>query len=275
MWHGFILLIIYNNELFFRIYKSCLTKIIAQLGGGQMKSYILKIEMIGFDPLIWRRVIMPAGATFKRLHDTIQGVTNFSSILEDFHLYKFDLTNQENISVTNDEQAYLEQQNVNPDLLLKKLEKVPIEFREFERRRMQRVLVKVRKPQSIKIDKYLEKYQELNYMYDFGDGWRFTVKLEKVVDDYYFGYPTLLEGEQDAPPEDVGGIPGFYHFLEIFEDETHPEHDKIRKWVESQRYRPFNREDINGWIKNIHYKKTEWSKIKHRNYEVLEDKYVK
>lgn len=240
-----------------------------------MKSYILKIEMIGFDPLIWRRVIMPAGATFKRLHDTIQGVTNFSSILEDFHLYKFDLTNQENISVTNDEQAYLEQQNVNPDLLLKKLEKVPIEFREFERRRMQRVLVKVRKPQSIKIDKYLEKYQELNYMYDFGDGWRFTVKLEKVVDDYYFGYPTLLEGEQDAPPEDVGGIPGFYHLLEIFEDETHPEHDKIRKWVESQRYRPFNREDINGWIKNIHYKKTEWSKIKHRNYEVLEDKYVK
>lgn len=135
------------------------------------------------------------------IYDTIQGVTNFSSILEDFHLYKFDLTDQENISVTNDEQAYLEQQNVNPDLLLKKLEKVPIEFREFERRRMQRVLVKVRKPQSIKIDKYLEKYQELNYMYDFGDGWRFTVKLEKVVDDYYFGYPTLLEGEQDALQE--------------------------------------------------------------------------
>lgn len=241
-----------------------------------MKSYIIKIELIDSDPIIWRRIIMPADATFKRLHDTIQGVTNFAScVLEDYHLYKFDLIDQENISVTNDEEAYLEQGNVNPDVLLKELEKVQLEFREFEKNRIRQLLAKVRKPQSIKIDKYLEKYKELNYMYDFGDGWEFTVKLEKVVDDYYFGYPTLLAGEQEAPPEDVGGIPGFYHFLEIYEDESHPEHKEMHEWAENQRYRPFNREDINNWIKTIHYKKTEWDKIKHRNYEVLEDKYVK
>lgn len=44
-----------------------------------MKSFIIKIELIGSDPLIWRRVIMPAEATFNRLHDIIQNVTNFKS----------------------------------------------------------------------------------------------------------------------------------------------------------------------------------------------------
>ena len=44
-----------------------------------MKSYIIKIELEESNPLIWRKVIMPAGATYKRLHDVIQNVTNFQS----------------------------------------------------------------------------------------------------------------------------------------------------------------------------------------------------
>ncbi|WP_286162931.1 hypothetical protein [Bacillus sp. es.034] len=54
-----------------------------------MKSYIVKIELEESDPLIWRRVIMPAGATYRRLHDVIQNVTNFQSGYpsEGYHLY--------------------------------------------------------------------------------------------------------------------------------------------------------------------------------------------
>ena len=44
-----------------------------------MKAYKTKIELTGSYPLIWRRVIIPAGATFNRLHDIIQNVTNFKS----------------------------------------------------------------------------------------------------------------------------------------------------------------------------------------------------
>lgn len=40
-----------------------------------MKSYITRIELEESNPLIWRRVIMPAGATYKRLHDVIQEET--------------------------------------------------------------------------------------------------------------------------------------------------------------------------------------------------------
>ena len=47
-----------------------------------MKAYILKMSFQDITPLIWRRVILPAGATFHRLHQTIQIVTNFQSDLD-------------------------------------------------------------------------------------------------------------------------------------------------------------------------------------------------
>jgi len=37
-----------------------------------MKAYQIKIALVNSDPLIWRRVIVPADITFKRLHDVIQ-----------------------------------------------------------------------------------------------------------------------------------------------------------------------------------------------------------
>lgn len=61
-----------------------------------MKSYIINIELIGSNSLIWRRVILPAGATFNRLNDVIQNVTNFQSGYPNYpyHLFEFDLGNK-------------------------------------------------------------------------------------------------------------------------------------------------------------------------------------
>ncbi|MFO7814122.1 MAG: hypothetical protein R6V14_00010, partial [Halanaerobiales bacterium] len=74
-----------------------------------MKAYQIKIEFVDSKPLIWRRVLMPADATFNRLNDIIHTVTNFKSGYphEDYHLYEFDLS-EDNIKVTNDEEAYEE-----------------------------------------------------------------------------------------------------------------------------------------------------------------------
>ena len=33
-----------------------------------MKSHIINIQLLNSNPLIWHRVNMPAGVTFKRLH---------------------------------------------------------------------------------------------------------------------------------------------------------------------------------------------------------------
>lgn len=74
-----------------------------------MMAYQIKIELVDSDPLIWRRVIMHADATFNRLHGVVQTVTNFQSDYshEAYHLFEFDL-DKENMIVTNNEEVYEE-----------------------------------------------------------------------------------------------------------------------------------------------------------------------
>ncbi|WP_286162932.1 plasmid pRiA4b ORF-3 family protein [Bacillus sp. es.034] len=146
---------------------------------------------------------------------------------------------------------------------------------EFEKNALERLKIEVRKPTGLKIDEYLEKYGEIRYAYDFGDGWQFTIKLEEIVDDYYFGYPTLLDGEETSPPEDVGGLHGFYEFLKAYRDERHPEHQQMKMWAKSVYFREYDPDWINNILKGLNYKKTEWNKINHENYMIIEDKYRK
>lgn len=216
-----------------------------------MKAYILNIELIGLKSPVWRRVVVPAGATFQRLHAIIQGVTNFRSEYMDMpvHLHEFRLP-EENLLVTNEPEAY-----------------------ERAKKNKKGDGLKVRKPQSIKIDEYLEKYGKLSYTYDLGDNWQFEIRLERVVDDYHFGYPTLLDGAGDAPPEDAGGVPGFEHLLEVLADESHPDHEHMLFWSREQFFRPYDRQRINGSLKYHKIKKTEWDKIHHVNHEIVADKY--
>ncbi|WNF38420.1 plasmid pRiA4b ORF-3 family protein [Bacillaceae bacterium IKA-2] len=243
-----------------------------------MKSYIVKIKLEKSDPVIWRRVVMPAGATFNRLHDIIQTVTNFQSGYPHgaYHLFEFDLT-KEDKSVTNDEESYLEHQHYkkNKKMYEERLKRMPPEMLEFEKPYQERLKREVRKPTTLKVDEYLEKYRDIKYAYDFGDDWHFIVKLEQIVHDYYFGYPTLLDGAETAPPEDVGGIHSFYEFLEAYRDEKHPEHEDMKTWAESLYFREYDPDWINDRLKGINYKKTEWDKINHDQYQIIEDKYRK
>ncbi|ABR46476.1 plasmid pRiA4b ORF-3 family protein [Alkaliphilus metalliredigens QYMF] len=157
-----------------------------------MKSYIIRIELEESNPLIWRRVVMPAGATFNRLHDIIQNVTNFQSGYPSsgYHLFEFDLTDENKI-ITNDEEIYLEHQHYkkNKAMYEERLQPMPPEMLQFEEPHQERLKREVRKPTGLKVDDYLEKYKEIRYAYDFGDDWHFIVKLESIVDDYYFGFP--------------------------------------------------------------------------------------
>jgi len=71
-----------------------------------MKAYQLKIELKGTQ--IWRRVIIPAGATFYRLFDTIQRSMRWmGESLYEYHLYEFDIK-EENLKIANDVEAYEE-----------------------------------------------------------------------------------------------------------------------------------------------------------------------
>lgn len=59
------------------------------------------------------------------------------------------------------------------------------------------------------------KGQVFSYEYDFGDGWRHAVKVEKIIPyDPLMSLPLCLAGERACPPEDCGSFPGYADILE-------------------------------------------------------------
>jgi hypothetical protein len=65
-------------------------------------------------------------------------------------------------------------------------------------------------------------------------------------------YPRCIAGERACPPEDCGGVPGYYRVLEILGDPDHEEYQETVEWAGAQTrggrtYRPdkFDPEDVN------------------------------
>ena len=72
----------------------------------------------------------------------------------------------------------------------------------------------------------------LKYLYDFGDGWEHTVRIERVTDPVPgIAYPRLIEAVGRCPPEDVGGPWGYDDFLKAIADPDHEEHAERLQWV--------------------------------------------
>ena len=57
--------------------------------------------------------------------------------------------------------------------------------------------------------------RKFDYVYDMGDNWQHRIIVEKLkaVEPGAL-YPQFLGGERRCPPEDCGGIPGYYEFLD-------------------------------------------------------------
>jgi hypothetical protein len=68
------------------------------------------------------------------------------------------------------------------------------------------------------------------YDYDMGDGWEHEITLKKQIDSDEIK-PSCIGGGRACPPEDCGGVPGYYQFLEAISDPKHYEHDTMLEWV--------------------------------------------
>jgi hypothetical protein len=72
----------------------------------------------------------------------------------------------------------------------------------------------------------------LTYTYDLGDGWEHSVVLEKrlpVGNDAE--YPVCLDGQLACPPEDCGGVPGYYDLLEVLRNPDDERYEEMRESV--------------------------------------------
>jgi pRiA4b ORF-3-like protein len=72
----------------------------------------------------------------------------------------------------------------------------------------------------------------LKYLYDFGDGWEHTIKVERLIDpEPGVAYPRLVEAKGRCPPEDIGGPWGYAEFLEAIADPKHERHQELTEWA--------------------------------------------
>jgi hypothetical protein len=169
--------------------------------------YQIKITLSDTKPLIWRRFLIDPNETLFKLHKTIQIIMGWTN-------------------------SHMHQYRKNKIYYGKVDKRVEADFG-FE----------VLDEKKFKILQVLDKLKaKLIYEYDMGDSWEHILVLEKILpEDDKIKYPVCLDGAMACPPEDSGGIPGFYNFLEIIGNPDNDEYDEMMKWSGGE----FNPDEFN------------------------------
>ena len=178
--------------------------------------YQFRIELSEIEPTIWRVIQVPSGYTFWDLHVAIQDSMGWL----DYHLHAFRVRMPNKKKETEigipDKESY-------DHLVLPGWE----------------VLVK---------DYFTDPGKFAIYDYDFGDKWSHHVLLESILmKDSHAKYPICIAGERACPPEDCGGVPGYYQLIEILNDPNHSEYNDNIEWLKghAKNYYPYEADKFN------------------------------
>jgi len=179
----------------------------------------LKITLEWTKPPIWRRILVDKRTTFFGLHHIIQITMGW----DNYHLYEFKCNNYR-IGEPNEE---FDDFGFGGDKLLDATE--------------------------VTLDSIItETKEKFHYEYDFGDGWIHQIEVEKFLPrNNKTNYPNCIDGKLNCPPEDCGGIPGFYNLLEIISNKRHPERKEMLDWLGGS-YDPeyFDKDEVNEELRN-------------------------
>ncbi|MBI9070868.1 MAG: plasmid pRiA4b ORF-3 family protein [Melioribacteraceae bacterium] len=164
--------------------------------------YQFKISLNNSKPLIWRRIVVPSTYSFWDLHVAIQDSMGWY----DYHLHMFEIK--------------------KPGTNIKVEIGIPDEeYEAFDKT--------VLADHKEKISKYFNETNNIaRYEYDFGDSWIHTVKLEKTLKATIAEkYPICIAGKMACPPEDCGGIGGYYHLLSVLSDPNNEDYTGMIEWL--------------------------------------------
>ncbi|MDA0781071.1 MAG: plasmid pRiA4b ORF-3 family protein [Rickettsiales bacterium] len=174
------------------------------------KAYQLKILLDQSKPPIWRRVLVEPEIKLSKLHDVIQTVFGW----EGHHLHQFW---RESGDIFDWREVY-----ALPNFGMSE----PSPFSDEND--------KIIDEREVQLDTLLKNEKDkIYYWYDFGDDWEHKIILEKILDDVKEGLelPLCIKGRQACPPDDCGGLWGYYDLLDILEDKKHPEYKHVKAWL--------------------------------------------
>lgn len=165
-----------------------------------MKAYILKISINDTHPPIWRRVAVPAGISFSQLNIILNTAMDWCG----YHLSEYTFRDYR-VRIVDEPDEFFDAYD-------------DYEFIDAA---------------DTCIDEFLddEDLNSFTYLYDFGDNWRHTVKIEKRISDYTDPCPAVIKFKGDTPWEDCGGVWGFYEYQEILKNPEHEEYEMIKEWT--------------------------------------------
>ena len=107
--------------------------------------------------------------------------------------------------------------------------------------------------ESTRLASALGSSRTMNYVYDFGDNWQHRIKVEKtLMPDPQLKLPLCVGGANAMPPDDCGGVYGYYDFVAAVSNPDHPEHAEMSEWID----RPwdpaaFSIDSANSWLKDF------------------------
>jgi len=149
------------------------------------------------EPPIWRTILVRGSATLHQLHMAIQRAMGWTNS----HLYQFEIGDD----------RYTDLKTVEP-------------FDEDD------VSLDARTTRLSSLG--LVPGKGFTYLYDFGDHWLHDVTVDAIeAPEAGTSYPRCVAGARACPPEDCGGVPGYFELLEALSDPGHPEHKRLRVWV--------------------------------------------
>ena len=178
--------------------------------------YQIKVTLLGTKPAIWRRLLVPASMTLAKLHDVLQTAMGWAG----GHMHEF-RTADRHFGIPDPEDRSMGMQ--------------------------------VENERSIRLSSVLRSAgTKLIYTYDFGDNWEHAVVLERLLPAQLsldLEYPICIDGKLACPPDDCGGIPGYYELIEALADPEHDRHEEISEWI-SDGFDPqaFSVENVNRML---------------------------
>lgn len=184
----------------------------------------LRITLMDLEPAPWREIEVPLSMSFKGLHDAIQA----AFLWFDMHLWEFDVEGRRYGLPLDDD---------------------------FGGERVYKASV-------ARLTKLCDTgTKSFLYTYDMGDNWEHRIDvLELFTADSDALLPHFVAGQWRAPPEDVGGPPGFEAFLEAIRDPDHPERTELLDWYGG----PFDPENIDEDVIRIQFDRLAKARIRKR-----------
>jgi hypothetical protein len=160
--------------------------------------YTLRVDLVGSEPAIWRRIIVDGRCRLAALHHLLQAAMGWS----DSHLHKFEIR-EKHYGVPDPEY------DDGWEMLDEK---------------------------KFRLNQLLAAGDTCTYLYDFGDSWEHRVTVEGIDDEVdphqIDGVAWIEAGERACPPDDAGGIGQYQEMFATLENAPYGEEaQRLQTWA--------------------------------------------